>query len=225
MNGAHDLGGMQGLGRVEREENEPVFHSAWEKTVFGLLFGTVGNGLINLDEFRHGIERMNPVHYLASRYYEHWLYTIERNLVEKGIINEADLKARMRQFSAKSGARPKRTKNPELAKRMLGMIRRGGSTRMEINQPPRFKVGDRVITRNINPTGHTRLPRYARAKHGEIERVYDSFVFPDTSAHQRGPNPQYVYSVRFDGRELWGREAEPNAFVYIDMWEDYIEPV
>lgn len=223
MNGAHDLGGMQGLGRVEREDDEPVFHAPWEKTVFGLLFGTVGNGLVNLDEFRHGVERMNPVHYLASRYYEHWLCTLERNLLEKGIISAADLEQRVRRFRRRPGARPKRTKNPQLAERMLGLIRRGGSTRMPVDQPPRFKVGDRVLTRNIHPTGHTRLPRYARAKHGEIARVYDAFVFPDTSAHQRGPNPQYVYSVRFDGRELWGREAAPNASVYVDLWEDYLE--
>ena len=96
MNGAHYLGGVQGLGRVEREENEPVFHSSWEKSVFGMVWATFGEGLYNLDEFRHGIERMHPVHYLASRYYEHWLYTMERNLIAKGCLTEEELEARTR---------------------------------------------------------------------------------------------------------------------------------
>ncbi|HKZ07234.1 MAG TPA: SH3-like domain-containing protein, partial [Methylomirabilota bacterium] len=91
-------------------------------------------------------------------------------------------------------------------------------------RPPRFAVGDAVITRNIHPPGHTRLPRYARGKHGVIHRQHGTHVFPDSNAHGGGEQPQPLYSVRFDARELWGLSAEPNQHVYIDLWEPYLEP-
>jgi nitrile hydratase len=87
----------------------------------------------------------------------------------------------------------------------------------------RFRPGQRVRARNIHPTGHTRLPRYARGKRGTIVRDYGVFVFPDTSAHSLGEKPQHVYSVRFAARELWGEQASPRDSVYVDMWEDYLE--
>ncbi len=166
---------------------------------------------------------MNPAHYFASRYYEHWLSSIERNLIEKGIVSEQDLNARTQQFLQKPDARPKRTENPELSARILGFVRRGFSTRMPTRKRPRFRVGDRVLTRNLNPKGHTRLPRYARGKRGKVARVYDAFIYPNTNAHGLGRNPQILYSVRFDGRELWGADAEPHSCAYLDMWEDYLE--
>ena len=89
---------------------------------------------------------------------------------------------------------------------------------------PRFAVGQQVRARNINPLGHTRLPRYARAKTGVIDRDHGVFVFPDTNAHFLGEKPQHVYSVRFSARELWGDQAKPQDTVYLDMWDDYLEP-
>jgi nitrile hydratase subunit beta len=223
MNGAHDLGGVQGLGRVEREENEPAFHSPWERSVFGMLWATFGTGLYNLDEFRHGIERMHPVHYLTSRYYEHWLYTMEKNLIAKGYVTEEELEARTRQFLDNPDASVPHKDNPELAERLANLAYQGAPTSRHADMPPRFRVGDQVVARNINPTGHTRLARYIRGKHGVIEHVYDAYVFPDTSAHGHGENPQYVYRVRFKGRDLWGDTAEPNQVVYFDLWEGYIQ--
>ena len=95
MNGIHDLGGMHGLGPVTRELNEPIFHAEWEKRVFGLFFALFGGGHINVDEFRHGIERMDPAHYLLGSYYEHWLATYETLLNEKGIVTADELHARV----------------------------------------------------------------------------------------------------------------------------------
>jgi len=86
MNGIHDLGGMHGIGPIEAEENEPVFHHDWEKRVFSLFLGLAPHGFFNLDEFRHAIERMDPAEYLTSSYYEHWLHAYETLLVEKGAI-------------------------------------------------------------------------------------------------------------------------------------------
>ncbi|MFN8555885.1 MAG: nitrile hydratase subunit beta [Dehalococcoidia bacterium] len=103
-------------------------------------------------------------------------------------------------------------------------MRRRGSTQREPAGTPRFAAGDLIVTRTISPVGHTRLPRYARGKRGTIERVYGTFVFPDTNAHGKGEQPQPVYSVRFDGAELWGADAEPNQVVLLDLWESYLDP-
>ncbi len=115
---------------------------------------------------------------------------------------------------------------PALPRDMVtAAIRTGASARAEPNGPPRFKVGEAVLARNVNPLGHTRLPRYVRGRRGIIQRNYGGFVFADTRAHGLGDHPQYVYSVRFDARELWGPEASPRDAVYLDLWESYIEPV
>lgn len=224
MNGVHDLGGVHGLGRVDVEENEPVFHNPWEKAVFGTVVATLGQGLYNLDEFRHGIELMDHAHYLTSTYYEHWLETVEKNLIEKGVIDRDELDAKTREFLEDPEAPVPQREDPELAERLSQLVRHGASTRSEVSAKPRFEVGDRVRTRNIHPRGHTRLPQYVRDKQGVIERVYDAFVFPDTNAHGEGENPQYVYCVRFDGKEVWGDSAEPREVVYVDLWESYLEP-
>src|SRR3954454_18902656 len=94
MNGAHDMGGMHGFGPVVREENEPVFHADWERTVFAMNRAIRARGLINIDESRHGIERMPPAEYLAASYYERWLSSLERVLVEKGIVSQDELESR-----------------------------------------------------------------------------------------------------------------------------------
>ena len=79
------------------------------------------------------------------------------------------------------------------------------------------------MVRNINPTGHTRLPRYLRGKAGTIVQIHGAFVFPDTNAHGLGENPQHVYSVRFDGREVWGETSERGEVLYVDLWESYLD--
>ncbi|MBI3000823.1 MAG: nitrile hydratase subunit beta [Deltaproteobacteria bacterium] len=224
MNSVHDMGGMHGLGRVEREEEEPVFHSAWEKNVFAMNYAVTRTGLIKTDEMRYARERMSPLHYLAARYYERTLHALEQNLLAKGIITEEELAARAEEFK-KTQALPARTGNRELVDLAGQLIQRGrGIRRFELEAAPRFEPGDPVATRNIHPKGHTRLPRYARGKHGVIVRVHGAYAFADTVASGLGENPQYVYSVRFDGLELWGSDAEPNTVVYLDLWESYLEP-
>jgi nitrile hydratase len=104
------------------------------------------------------------------------------------------------------------------------VLARGGPADRPAPQPARFAVGDAVATRNLNPPGHTRLPRYARGKRGTVERVHGAHVFPDTNAHGRGENPQWLYTVRFAGTELWGEEADPTLTVSVDAWESYLEP-
>jgi nitrile hydratase len=222
MNGVHDLGGMDGFGPVTREANEPVFHAPWERRVFGMLLATMGQGIYNLDELRHGIERMSPAHYLGSTYYEHWLNGLERVLGEKGRLSAREIEARVREIAA--GAPPPSGGNPELAAALAGALGTGASTARGDGKP-RFRRGARVRVRKMNPLGHTRCPRYVRGAAGEIERIHGRHVFPDTHAHGGGERPQVLYTVGFDAAELWGAEAQGRGRVYVDLWESYLETV
>ncbi len=205
MNGIHDMGGMQGAGPIAPEHDEPVFHEQWEKNVFAMQIAASGQGLYSGAEFRHAIERMNWLHYLES----------------------SELEARVKQVKEHPEAIanfPPSNGSDQLASRLEKMVRQGGSTRREIGTAPRFKPGDKVVVRNINPGGHTRLPRYIRGKRGAIEKVHGSFNLPDANAHGRGKNPQPVYTVRFDAREAWGEQAAVRDSIYLDLWESYLEP-
>ena len=223
MDGVHDVGGMHGFGPVEREQDESVFHGAWEAAVVAMMRAGGRRGVYNIDEFRHGIERMDPAHYLASSYYEHWLDGITRIFLEKGVVGAEELAARTEFFRARpelpaaaalSGPPPPRVPHAEWVQ---SAVREGQGT-------PRFAPGDAVVTRNFHPTGHTRLPRYARGKRGVIHVVHGTHVFPDTNAHGLGEAPQPLYSVRFEAGELWGESAEPNQHVHLDLWEAYLLP-
>jgi nitrile hydratase subunit beta len=229
VNGVHDLGGMHGFGPVVREDNEPVFHADWERRIFGLSLAAGFGG--NLDQARHAIERMPPDRYLASTYYERWLYSLETRLIEKGLVTRAELEAaqpRLRDGAAVRDAPSRAERTGSDAEAAEPMANRGGGvadvSRRHSIQRPRFKVGSRVIARNINPEGHTRLPRYARGRCAVIRHDWGVFVFPDTNAHGRGPSPQHCYNVEFRGRELWGIDHPANERIFIDLWEAYLEP-
>src|SRR5262245_42109435 len=168
MDGVHDLGGMHGFGPVEREENEPPFHAPWEATVVAIMRDALGAGLYSIDEFRHGIERMDPAHYLGSSYFEHWLDGIARILIEKGVVSGAAMDERTAVFCARPDApasaavaatppvpAPRGRPEPETSFR-------------DAMASPRFAVAAAVLTRNIHPAGHTRLPRYARGRRGVV---------------------------------------------------------
>lgn len=217
MNGIHDLGGMHGFGPVVREENEPVFHADWEKRVFAINLALAAR-VRNIDVFRHAVERMPPARYLSASYYEKWLFAIEMLLLEKGIATREELLSGHANAPAPS--------RPDEAPKSGGVPTFDpGAVKLRFNKSfrSRFKVGDRVVTRNINPGHHTRLPRYARAKRGIIRHDQGVFVFPDTHAHDLGAKPQHVYTVSFDSRELWGPDGNSRAPVYLDCWEDYLE--
>ncbi|HUI77828.1 MAG TPA: nitrile hydratase subunit beta [Bryobacteraceae bacterium] len=216
MNGIHDMGGMHGMGPIEHEENEPVFHQPWEARVFALnLAVRAGKG--NLDNSRYGIELLPPADYLRLSYYEKWLARLEGNLIRLGVVTETEIE------SGKVAAGSARSTPALTAAMVPATLGRGGPARRDVAVAPRFKVKQRVRARNINPVGHTRLPRYARGKAGTIVRDHGVFVFPDTNARFEGEKPQHVYSVRFAARELWGEQASPHDAVYIDLWDDYLE--
>jgi nitrile hydratase len=217
VNGVHDMGGMHGMGPIERERDEPVFHAPWEGRLFALtLAARAGRG--NIDNSRHGIEVLPPADYLRWSYYEKWLARLENRLVENGVATWEEVK------SGKAAPGSPRSTPALPAERVAETLGRGGPYNRDVEAAARFRAGQRVRARNIHPTGHTRLPRYARGKTGEVVRDHGVFVFPDTNAHFLGENPQHVYSVRFAAPELWGPQASPKDYVYLDMWDDYLEP-
>ena len=225
MNGIHDLGGMDGFGPVVPERDEPVFHEGWERHVFATTLATMGP-VYNLDEFRHAIERMGNLHYLEGSYYEHWLASLETLLTEKGILDRAELDARVAQLKKDPAAvpAPQPRGDDVLAPAISAAIRSGASTQRPVDHRPRFGVGDRVVARVVSPRGHTRLPRYVRGKVGTVEIVHGAFVLPDTNAHLQGERPEYVYAVRFDAHEVWGDRPRGRQSIYVDLWESYLEP-
>jgi nitrile hydratase subunit beta len=218
MNGPQDMGGMQCYGPVVIEADEPLFHAEWERRALGITVAMGAAGMWNIDTSRHARETIPPAEYLAASYYEIWTKGVERLVTRLGLVSEAELKA------GAALEAPAPIKRVVKAGDVEGMLRRGGPAAREATQPARFKVGDSVVTRVMNPTGHTRLPRYARGKSGTVEMVHGAHVFPDTNAHGEGEHPQWLYNVRFSGRELWGEEADATLVVSIDAWESYLEP-
>jgi nitrile hydratase len=214
MNGVHDMGGMHGMGAIEHEKNEPVFHASWEARVFALNRALGAWGKWNLDASRHCRELIPPAEYLQMSYYEKWLEGLVELAVQHGLVTRTELQTGL-------PASPKTTP-PLTVDGMLRLVSTGAPATRDVAIEPRFKVGQQVRARNIHPTGHTRLPRYARGKQGVIVRDHGVFVFPDTNAHFKGEKPQHLYSVRFAARELWGTQAAPHDSVYIDMWDDYL---
>jgi nitrile hydratase len=222
MNGVHDMGGMHGFGPIEREANEPVFHEDWEKVVFTINRAMQAQRVYNIDEQRHSVERMAPGHYLTASYFERWLSGMERNLIEKGVLTLEEIDARAAALREHPEAPlPPRT-DPELVEKLRSLARRRVGFKREPSRPPRFSVGDAVVTRNTQPVGHTRLPRYARGKRGTISYHHGTYVLPDTSAHGKGECPEPLYSVRFEAGELWDGSAEPRERIFLDLWESYL---
>lgn len=217
MNGVHDMGGVHGMGPVEYEKNEPVFHAAWEARVYALTRAMRAWRKWNIDADRHGIELLPPADYLRMSYYERWFRRLETNVVKYGVVTQEELQ------NGKP-APESRIETPLFTLATSARwLSRGLPSSIDPTVRPMFKVGQRVRARNINPAGHTRLPRYARAKTGVIVRDHGVHIFPDTNAHFQGEKRQHVYSVRFTARELWGEDASPRDSVHLDMWDDYLE--
>jgi len=217
MNGVHDMGGMQDMGPIQEEKNEPVFHERWEGRVFALRRATAAWGRWNIDVTRHEVELVPPADYLRMSYYERQFAAFLETLVKSGLVTHAEIESGTPAQGA-SKAVPALT-----VEKATALIAKGAPASRNVSVAPRFQTGQRVRARNMNPTGHTRLPRYVRAKVGVIERDHGVFVFPDTNAHLLGEKPQHVYAVRFAARELWGEQAAPHDAVYVDLWDDYLE--
>jgi nitrile hydratase len=215
-NSVHDMGGMHGFGPVEREADEPAFHADWERRVYALQRTMGATGLWTIDGSRASLEQLPPLAYLEASYYKRWFLGLERRIVAHGLVGEDEI-------AAGRALRPGIRLNRKLTAEDAKVVSYPHYDRPAPG-PARFKAGDPVRTKNINPPTHTRLPRYARAKLGTVEAVRGCHVFPDSAALGVGENPQWLYTVVFTGRELWGEEADPAIKLSIEAFEPYLEP-
>jgi nitrile hydratase subunit beta len=217
VNGVHDMGGMQGFGKVEPETDEPVFHAPWEGRALAMNRAMGSLGLWNIDIGRFSRETLPPDVYLGSSYYRKWTLGLERLVVRYGLVGADELAAGRALHPA---APVKRTLTAADAPKLLSR----GSFARPADAPARFKVGDRVRMKNMHPAGHTRLPRYVRGHAGVIECIRGCHVFPDAVVAGRGEEPHWLYTVVFDGRELWGVGSDPTLKVSVEAWEPYLDP-
>ena len=216
MDGVHDMGGMDGFGKVEAEQNEPPFHAPWEGRVLAMQRAMGYAGAWHIDHSRFAQEKLPPATYLTASYYQRWALAMESNVLERGYVTREELKAG---HALTPGKPLPRKLTPDVIS--AGMSR--SSFYRQQQGPQRFKPGDRVRTKNIHPKTHTRLPRYARGKVGVVERVHGFHVFPDVNATGTGEDPQWLYAVRFSGTELFGPDGDPTSTVSIDAFEPYLD--
>lgn len=218
MNGAQDLGGMMGFGPIAPEKDEPFFHAPWEKRAMAVTLAMGATGSWPLDAGRFARESLPPAEYLSSSYYEIWIKALMRLLLAKGMVSEEELD----RGEAIETARP--VKRVIKAAEVPAALLAGTRCDRPVTRPARFAAGDPVRARNEHKLTHTRLPRYARGHVGTIVEAHTAFVLPDTNAHGEGENPEWLYTVRFAGTELWGSKADPTLTVMLDLWESYLDP-
>jgi nitrile hydratase subunit beta len=204
MDGMHDLGGKQGFGPVRHSPKAQVFHADWEKRVNAMYSLAVKQGVFNMDEYRHAIERMEPRHYLAAGYYERTLTSLATLCVEKGLVTRDELEGRAQGvFPLSSASAP------------------GRSNRSDRE---RFQPGDHVMVRADYVPGHHRLPGYIRGKSGVVVSESPVYPFPDAHAHNVQAAGEPTYDVRFDTADLWPNSADA-AFVHVGVFQSYLERV
>jgi nitrile hydratase len=221
MDGIHDMGGMQDWGKVKGPSpDERPFADEWERRAFALALLSMRVSGTNLDAFRHSMDRLTPLDYLADGYYGRWLRGAENLLTDSGILAPDAVDARTAKLLGE--AEVVEPPDPEMHKPDYKPT--GPGSLRPLDTAPRFSPGDPVRARDIHPSGHTRLPHYVRGRAGTVRRVQPAQVLPDTNAHFEGENIQHVFSVEFHSHELWGTDGE-DFVLNIDLYDDYLEPV
>jgi len=218
MDGIHDMGGMHGFGKVEPQRDEPVFHAVWEGRCLALSRALGAIGAWTIDESRAGVEALPPDVYLSRSYYGKWALRLQNMIIARGLAGSDEI-------AAGHALRPGKPPTRKFAVADVARTLTRGSFDRPAQSPSRFKAGDRVRAKNIHPPTHTRLPRYARGHVGVVEAIRGCHVFPDTVAIGAGENPQWLYTVVFAGRDLWGETADPTLTVSIEAFEPYLEAV
>ena len=209
------MGGFTGFGPVIPEPDEPVFHHGWEPRAFAMVLGMGMTGSWNIDEARRWREQLPAPVYWGSSYYEMRFYALADQMTALGLITAEEYAAGHKMMPAKP------VRLMPAAAMIPGILASGGPSARPSNALQGFAIGDKIRARNIMPSGHTRLPRYARGRAGEIVKTHGTHVFPDSSAQGLGDDPQWLYTVRFTALELWGKDT--GDAVCIDLWEPYLE--
>ncbi|GAA3746892.1 nitrile hydratase subunit beta [Streptomyces tremellae] len=224
MNGMHDIAGSDGFGAIVPDRDEPLFRNDWERAAFAFFSQAFAAGIFNLDEFRYGMEVMDPVEYLTHPYYAHWMHSFEYYMLQRG-FDAKELDERT-DFYLKNPAAPlPATRNEGLVELVETIVAQGGTARRAEQSPAGFQVGDVVQVDSSSPFTHTRRARYIRGKVGTIELHHGAFIYPDSAATGGGESPQHVYTVRFDSEHLFGSGyGDPRSAVLVDLWEPYLTP-
>jgi nitrile hydratase subunit beta len=202
-----DLGGVDVPGAIVQEPEGEHFHAPWEPRVMALVVAMGPTGMSNIDMNRAARETLP--NYRSLSYYEIWLAALEKLALQKGVLGD-------------SPPPPKQVLRAESA---MAAIKKGFPASRSAPRLARFSIGDHVRTAAVQPPHHTRLPGYARGKVGVIEMVHGAHVFPDSNAQGLGEAPQWLYTVAFDAREIWGDSATlQRSIISVDAFEPYLEP-
>lgn len=224
------------FGPVAHSPDEPVFHEPWEGRVFGMtMFVTLSIFPPNVDAARFAMEQLPREVYMAP-YYRRWLGGLESKLIDAGYLDPAELDARLRDGPAAPAARRMSRIRVGATARVLRSILRPrlprwlcarvlpriiGTSRPSLSRR-HFSIGDRVRVRDERAGGHTRQPGYVTGKPGVVTAHHGAALFPDAHAVGRRARPQHLYTVTFEGRELWGDRAEADTEVRVDLFEPYL---
>ena len=218
-----DLGGRKGFGTVEIEPDEPVYHEPWEGSVIAGILATITAGLYNVDQFRAGIDDLEPLSYYTIGYYGRWLHTLEVNCTSAGVFSPEELETRLAEIAERPDLPHPPREDPAIGQALRELVEKGASNARPVPGEPRFRAGDRVRARTFPGARHVRVPGYAQGKVGTVRVVHEAFVFPDTNLRGEGEHPEHVYAVGFSARDLWP-DADGRSTVHVDLWESYLEP-
>lgn len=221
MNGLHDVGGMHGFGPIEIDPNEPVFHEPWEGRTFALLLAMGSHYRMTLDRSRFLMESFPPFDRVALGYYERWVNRLMLVGEMKGVLTADEVAACKAGKIPDAGA----VKAKPVSKADLeGLFNTIRSSTRPISAPAAFAIGQTVRAKEMNPKGHTRIPRYVRGKLGVVVSDHGGHVFPDTNAlDPPREDPCRLYTVKFAATGLWGNEVNRRDSVCVDLWERYLE--
>ena len=218
MNGPHDLGGLDGFGPISIEHSEPLFHEEWEERAFGVTMAISFCGLWNFDSDRYWKECIPPALYLSLSYYQIWIVALEKILVDVGLVTEEELE------TGKAIEEPREIPNIVRSEDIdIVLATDITDVERETDSKAKFRVGDKVRSKNLQPFTHTRLPAYARDKIGTIVAIHGFHVLPDSNAHLKGENPEWNYAVEFSSVELFGTRGHEADSVSMNCWESYLE--
>jgi nitrile hydratase len=218
MDGIHDLGGKQGYGPIEVDDDGKPFHHDWEGREWGIAQCARTPG-ITIDWWRHCRELIMPQDYLGRPYFDSWAQTDFSTYIEAGWISMEEVIA----GKSKSDDADHRDSAAAMSLQQVLQEDQEHAYRFDaaVESAPAFSVGQQVLTSKHGNTGHTRLPQYARGRKGVVYAYHGAHVFPDLSAQGEEVH-QHLYSVSFAATELWPEAQHKNDRVYLDLWESYL---